>query len=216
MRIEVVSVNATDGGAEMILTLELSDGEGHSEKRRLLLFTEQYFELGLSRGAIVSEEQLDEMERLSGVCVAMRKGNELLSYSPSSRRRLVSRLRSKGIDRESAEAAAARLEETGMIDERADVERAVRSYLKKLWGRRRIKQELIAKGYGSECVGAALEELDDEALVENCVKLVRKKYRELPQDPDEAKKMIAALARYGYTYGEIREALRALAEDGDL
>lgn len=213
MRIEITSVNATGNGAEMVLTVQISDGEGRSEKRRLLLFTEQYFELGLSRGAILSEEQLDEMERLSGTCVAVRKGSDLLSYSPSSKRRLVSRLRAKGIDRESAENAAERLEELGAINENADVERAVRGYLNKLWGRSRIRKELAAKGYSEKYVIEHLSQIDEDALIDNCIALIKKKYRAVPTTPDEKKKMIAALVRYGYTYPEIKQAINRITCD---
>lgn len=213
MRIEITSVNATGNGAEMVLTVQISDGEGRSEKRKLLLFTEQYFELGLSRGAILSEEQLDEMERLSGVCVAVRKGSDLLSYSPSSRRRLVSRLRAKGIDRESAESAAERLEEIGAINENADVERAVRGYLNKLWGRSRIRKELAAKGYSEKYINEHLSHIDEDTLIDNCATLISKKYRTVPVSPDEKKKMIAALLRYGYSYSEIKQALERISSD---
>lgn len=214
MRIEIISVNAVDGGAEMVLTVQISDENEHSEKRKLLIFTEQYFEHGLARGSLLDEEELDELERLSGVCVAVRKGGELLSYSPSSKRRLVSRLRAKGIDRESAEGAAERLLEMGAIDERGDAMRATRSYLKKLWGRRRIRQELIAKGYESEYIDAALAEIDEEQLVENCAELIGRKDGSIPSTPEGNKKMIAALVRYGYSYAEIRRAIELVSNTG--
>ena len=46
MKIEIISVSAHSEGAEMLLTLRISDSNGNSERRKLLLFTEKYLELG--------------------------------------------------------------------------------------------------------------------------------------------------------------------------
>ena len=133
MKIEIISVNALGEGAEMLICVAITGESGMSEKRKFLLFTEQYLELGLYRGAVIDVDTFERIEEMSKRCVAMRKGSDLLSYSSSSRVRLAWRLRQKGIDRESAEDAARRLEELGLIDEEADVESLVTTCLKKLW-----------------------------------------------------------------------------------
>ena len=144
MKIEIISVNALGEGAEMLIGVAITGDSGMNEKRKFLLFTEQYLELGLCRGAVIDADTFDKLEEMSKRCVAMRKGSDLLAYSSSSRVRLAQRLRQKGIDRESAEDAARRLEELGLIDEEADVESLVTACLKKLWGKKRIYRELCA------------------------------------------------------------------------
>jgi hypothetical protein len=134
MKIEIISVSALGEGAEMVVTVSIGDGADKKERRKLLLFTEQYLELGIRKGSLIDEEMFDRLEKLSEECRAIRKGSDLLSYSSSSRARLVQRLRSKGFDKENAQNAAERLEKIGLIDERADVERHVDACLKKLWG----------------------------------------------------------------------------------
>ncbi len=196
----------------MLLTVKISDGGGGSEKRKLLLFTEQYLDLGFHKGTVLNEEEFDALEVLSEKCAAMRKGSELLSYSPSSRVRLAQRLRQKGIDRENAEYAAEQLEGLGLINEELDVRRAVQSCLKKLWGKKRIYRELTAKGYGRDVISRELEEIDDEILVYNCVALFKKKHKTFPSDPETQKKIIASLVRYGYSFSEIKEALRIIEQ----
>ena len=208
MDIKIVSVNAMSEGAEILLTVSISNGEGRAEKRKLLIFTEQYLELGLSRGAFIDEDTFDKLERMSRQCKAMKKGSELLAYSASSERRLIQRLKSKGIDKESAEFAAARLKSMGAINEGLDVERAINSCLKKLWGEKRIYSDLSAKGYEREYIVSALAEIEPEVFEENCALLLKKKYRTLPTDPAEEKKMIASLVRYGYSFAEIKKAMQ--------
>lgn len=210
MKIEIISVSALDEGAEILLTVKISDGEGRGEKRKLLLFTEQYLEMGLCRGAAIDSDTFDELERMSRECKAIRKGTDLLAYSASSRVRLAQKLRAKGIDKKSAENAAERLQRLGVINEQADVERLVHSDLKKLWGKKRIYSDLSAKGYDREIISLELEKIDAEAFVENCRALFVKKYKKMPTDPAEQKKIVASLVRYGYSFSEIRQALQNL------
>lgn len=206
MRIEIISVNAMSEGDEVLLTLQISDESGKKERRKLLLFTNRYLELGLMKGSVLSEDVFDELEELSRECLAIRKGSELLSYSSSSRKRLVQRLRNKGIDGESAERAADHLVEVGAINEELDVERQVDMCLRKLWGKRRIYQELLAKGYEREHILVALDGVNDEQMVKNCALLLKKKHRTIPNDSSVRKKIAGSLARYGYTLEQIKRA----------
>ena len=210
MKIEVISVSALSEGAEMLVTVAISNGEGRAEKRKFLLFTEQYLGLGIRKGSLIDEVTFDKLEELAKSCRAIKKGPDLLFYSASSRVRLAQRLRSKGIDKESADSAAEHLQKLGLINEKADVERQVTSCLKKLWGRKRIYRELCAKGYSAEIVGTNISLIDEETMVQNCATLIRKKYRVIPDEPNERKKVVASLVRYGYTFSEIKEAFRTI------
>ena len=210
MKIEVISVSALSDGAEILVTVAISNGEGSAEKRKFLLFTEQYLELGIRKGSLIDEAIFEELEKLAKSCRAIKKGTDLLFYSSSSRVRLAQRLRSKGIDGESAENAAEHLQKLGLINEKADVERQVASCLKKLWGKKRIYRELCAKGYDSDIVSFNISLIDEKALTQNCVMLIRKKYRVLPREQNEVKKMVASLMRYGYTFSEIKKAIEII------
>ncbi len=190
----------------MLLTLQLSDDNGRRERRKFLLFTNQYLELGLKKGAILDEDAFDEIERCSKECLAIRKGTELLSYSSSSKKRLIGRLRNKGIDRESAEIAVSHLASVGAINEESDVERQVDLCLKKLWGKKRIYNELLVKGYEKEYILSALENITKEQMIENCVLLINKKHKTIPEGSDVRKKIVGSLVRYGYTFDEIKFA----------
>jgi len=207
MKIEIISVNALDEGAEILLTIKISDGEGRVQKKKLMLFTEQYIELGLSRRKEIDAETFDMIEEMSKKCRAVKKGSDLLSYSASSRVRLASRLRAKGIDKESANEAAELLQRLGAINERADVERLVQLGLKKLWGKKRIFTDITAKGYDRDIISDELNRIDSDIFAQNCRLLFVKKYKKMPDDPAEQKKIIAALMRYGYSFAEIKQAV---------
>ena len=84
MRIEIISVSSIDDGAEVLLTVKFTDGVGeHSSKRKLLLFTDKYLELGLRKGSVIDEETFDMLENASNVCRAIKKE---ASFSPIPRR----------------------------------------------------------------------------------------------------------------------------------
>ena len=196
----------------MLLTLQISDDAENRERRKFLIFTNQYLELGIKKGSLLDEDTFDEIEKLSKDCMAIRKGINLLSYSPSSRNRLVQRLRNKGIEKESAENAASHLAEIGVINEELDIDAQVDLCLRKLWGKRRIYQELLAKGYKKESIYSSLESITKEQMIENCVLLLQKKHRTIPSDSAIRKKIVGSLSRYGYTFDEIKCAFEIVLD----
>lgn len=204
MKIEIISVSAVSEGAEMLITLQISGDDGNRERRKMLLFTNQYLELGLRKGMLIDENAFNELEKCSKECLAIRKGSDLLSYSSSSKKRLIHRLRNKGIDKESAENAAQYLEDVGAINEESEVENQVDMCLRKLFGKKRIYRELLAKGYKSEHISNALASITEEQLIENCATLLQKKHKTIPDDPGVRKKIAGSLARYGYGFYEIK------------
>lgn len=200
----------------MLLTLQISDDAGNKERRKLLIFTNQYLELGLRKGMILDEDTFDALEKCSRECLAIRKGSDLLAYSSSSRKRLIDRLKNKGIDRETAESAASHLAKIGAINEDLNAEHEVSSCLRKLWGKKRIYQELLAKGYEKEHIANAIEDISKDQMIENCVALFRKKHKMLPDDPNVRKKIVGSLVRYGYTFDEIKRAFEIISKETEF
>ena len=211
MRIELIAVSSLDDGAEMLLTVKITDeASGNSEKKKLSVFTEKYLELGLRRGSVIDADTFEELERISEACRAIKKGSDLLSYAASSKKQLTQKLKRRGFDSARAQEAVEYLEDVGMIDERENVRSAVASSLKKLWGRKRIYCELIRKGYDRSAVSEEIDIINIEEFVENCKRLIMKKVNEIPSDPVELKKLVNFLARYGYSFSEIKKALSEL------
>lgn len=205
LSITLTSLRAQNEGAEVVLLFRIESGE-HSEQKRLIISTEQYGEIKPKRGE-VTPEVFDVLEAAAKLYGAIRRGEGILSYSSNSARRLTQKLSQKGYDRETAERAAEILREKGFIDEKKDAEREVERCVRKLWGAARIRTHLWSKGFDKEVLSELDGMLSEVDFSENCAELIRKKYRTPPTDPAERRRMIAALARYGYSIGEIKEAI---------
>jgi SOS response regulatory protein OraA/RecX len=203
--ITIRSLHAQNEGSEIAVRVLLEQGE-HREERRLLITTEQYYELKLCRG-VISEEMFDRLEEASLLCSAIRSGEHLLSYGANSVQMLSQKLMRRGFSRDVALSAAQKLQQMGLIDEQNDLRREMEKCLRKLWGAKRIGAHLWSRGFASDAMNelpALLEEVD---FVSNCVTLIGKHYVGIPTDPDERRRMIASLSRYGYSIGEIRSAI---------
>ena len=204
----ILSVSPEGEGDTLAVTLMRSDGE----KRRLHILVEQYAELGLRRGELTSEEA-EALLEVGRLCHAIRRGISLLQYGDQSRRRLGDKLTARGISREVASAAVDYLSEKGYIREDDTARLRAEQGVRKLWGPRRIREDLRAHGFSIEATDEALEGLCEVDWTENCAAAMRKKYGEIPEDRQERKKLMAAVLRLGYDSETIRDALRMLLRE---
>ena len=206
LTITVRALRAQHDGAEVLVQVLLENGE-HREQKSLPLTMEQYCEIKPQRG-VISEEAYERIEAASQLCLALRSGENLLSYGANSVGLLTRKLMQRGYSREIATAATKRLESAGLIDEAGDVRREVEKCLRKLWGEKRISAHLWNRGFASEALADLPEILSQIDFEENCAALIRKKYGGVPTDRDELRRMTASLARYGYSIAQIRAAMR--------
>lgn len=206
LHITIRSLRAQRDGAEILVGIVFENGE-HREQKNLPLTVEQYYELKLKKGQI-SEELYDQIEQASNFCMAIRCGENLLSYGANTVQMLTQKLVRHGYRREVALTAAEHLCAQGMIDEEQDMQREVEKCLRKLWGAKRIGAHLWSRGFSTEVMAslpALLQEIDFSA---NCAALIQKYYGTVPQEPDARRKMIASLSRYGYSFSEIQSAIK--------
>ena len=210
MKIEITSVSARDGGALICLAVALSDGE-NVDRREFLLLSSQYAEIGVSKGEI-DEAAFDTISEASELCLAVRRGMNILGYGASSKRELSKKLALRGVTRDMASGAAEMLERMGYVNEREDAARFAERAVRKYWGTRRIYSELVSKGYEQGAVEFAIDTLESVDFSALCKDYIDKKCGALPETPDGRKKLFAALMRMGYTSSEIREAFRAFAD----
>ena len=210
LTITIRALRAQHEGAEMLVQLLLENGE-HQEQKSLVITTEQYCELNLTRGQI-TEEVYEKIEEAAELCRALRSGESLLSYGANSVQALTRKLIGKGYKREVAAEAAELLAGYGLIDEERDMQREVEKCLRKLWGSKRISAHLWSKGYAPETMQGLSSILEDVDFAQNCARLIQKHYGEVPADADEHRRMLASLSRYGYSLGEIREAIHLLRQ----
>ena len=178
---------------------------------------------GLFSGAELSRERLEELNAAARAAAVREKALALLSARPMSRKELVDKLtaRPRGrekeplADREMAEAAADRLEELGYLND-ADYARALAEHCAaRGYGPAKLREELYRRGVPREHWDAALEAMETPAAAIDA--FLDKKLRGTdPSDPKALKRAADALARRGFHWEDIKDALRRYGAEEDM
>lgn len=145
-------------------------------------------------------EDTDEVQREE--CARARKSAvNILSYADNTESRLREKLTAKGYSREAADDAVQYVISRGWLDERRQAEAALR-YLAgvKLYGKRRIFQELRKRGFRREIIDGC--DFDGCDFATNCLRLWEKRGK------TDDERTIAYLIRAGYSGDDIRAARR--------
>ena len=198
----ILSVRAADGGAHLLVEIACDDGTRES----LALMTARLSRM--PQVGAVSEEALAELRQEAEICAAIGAGLRCLGAGGSSKRRLVEKLRARGFDFATSSAATEELAAKGYLREEESALREAEKGMAKLWGDRRILADLQAKGYHGGALKYAEAALRTEDGAARCARLICKRRMAVPTDEGEARKLFAALMRYGYTPEEIKRALR--------
>ncbi|HTK39895.1 MAG TPA: RecX family transcriptional regulator [Patescibacteria group bacterium] len=194
-------------------------------KYRFSLDIAQVIDLGLKKGQEIDEAALAEYEQESAFGKLYARALEYCLMRPHSAREVRDYLWKKtratkyksrrtgqimereGVSTALTERVYARLEERGYIDDEAFARYWVenRNQIKGA-SRRKLSSELMQKGVSSGIIEAALSasERDDTSELAKIIAKKRNRY------PDE-QKLIAYLARQGFSYDDIKSALA----DGD-
>lgn len=208
--IEKILVRSVSESSMPSVSLQLiydNNGETSAENKVFSFFREIYGELPL-KDKELTEEEYDTIAHAAEVTAAVKKGLNLLSFSSNSEAMLAVKLRRRGVSADVAEEAAAFLSRHGYINETGDAKREVERCLRKHWGLSRIVAHLKSKGYDEQTVNDIETDLENEDFSEHCAKLIEVNYDEIPEDPHERRKLIASLARHGYTMSEIEAGIK--------
>ena len=212
MKILLYKVNPISGGEETELYVEFSSGENF-ERKKFTVSAEMFFELGFSVNFAgekeISREKCEEIAALAERHAAVKRGLSILSFGDNTKKGLANKLRNKGFSREASEEASEYLSAAGYINEAESAVLLARDMAeKKLYGERRIAAALSQKGFSREAISTAAEETEVD-FAEICRKRIEKMGgRELFAAKDTKQKAVAALLRYGFSYDDIKEALK--------
>lgn len=212
MKILLYKVNPISGGEETELYLEISSGENF-ERNKFTVSAEMFFELGFSVNFAgekeLSREKYEEITALAERHAAVKRGLSILSFGDNTKKGLAGKLRAKGFSRTAAEEAAEYLASAGYINEAESAKLLARDMAeKKLYGAKRIASALFEKGFSREAISAAADEVELD-FAEICRKRIEKMGgRELFAVKETKQKALAALLRYGFSYEDIKEALK--------
>lgn len=120
----------------------------------------------------------------------------------------------KNYSSETCEKVIADMIEFGYLDE----ERYARKYAaylikSKKHGLYKARFEMQQKGISKALTDEILGEYDKGDFIEEIVSLLQKKYSEKLNSPENIKKVVAAFARRGYSYGDIKTAIEQVRSD---
>lgn len=130
---------------------------------------------------------------------------ELLSRKPQSRRELTRKLNEWGAGPEETDAVCDRMEELGYLNEAAYAARIVEVYSARGFGEKKLRDELYRRGVPREEWDEALARVEDSTQAID--DFLQKKLTGWTGDRKQLQKVTAALARRGFSWSDIRDAL---------
>lgn len=154
-------------------------------------------------GEEITEARLAELEGRDQAWKAREAALSLLSFRPRTAAELRRRLREKGYPPEVSDACVERLGELGMVDDNSFAEMFVRDRVRlRPHGKRRLTQELRAKGVDGEMAQAAIEgvmESENATETDLARQAAAKWRRRSGEDPQASRRRLYGfLARRGF------------------
>lgn len=174
---------------------------------------QEVIDFGLYTGKELTEEEAQSLQSAARRSGLKEKALLLLSRKPQSRWELERKLAQWEASEEETAAICDRLEELGYLNDASYAFRVVRHYSAKGYGERKLRDELYRRGVSRDLWAEALEQAEEPS--EAIDAFVAKKLAGKAPDQKELKKVSDALARRGYRWSEIDEALRRYRSETD-
>ena len=179
----------------------------------MLVSEEQYERFYIDEGDIIDDEYFLKIREEMLFDNARRHAFAILASGENNKRSLVSKLHKKGFSYDLCDKIALYMENRGYINEKKQIGLLCDTFLKKKFGKIKIINELVTRGYKREEVSEfAKTELENVDFAGNCAYIIEHKYVPFPSDKEELRKMMGALMRYGYTVSDIKEAIHRITE----
>ncbi|MBR3908443.1 MAG: regulatory protein RecX [Clostridia bacterium] len=188
--------------------LSLSDG------RQVLVDNDLIFERSLKAGLEIDDKYLEELLFSSDYVRAKSRAVWYLDRSAHTEKGLYDKLVRAGFSKEACAKVIARFIEVGLLDDRRYAETLAERLIETNVSKREALQKMLSKGLPYDLAKAVLEETeaDENTQIRN---LIEKKYRNKLLAENGAKKVFDALARKGFSFGAIREALKSFIEESE-
>ena len=210
MKISVYRIQATDGGAEAEISVEIANGvESQHIKGRIsaAMLSALGLPASVKQPIFLEREKCDALFRCMKLYAAIKKGIDLLGYAKNTAKTLQYKLKRKGFSEDIAKEAVEFLSEKGYIREDEDAYYFAQTLAeRKRYGKSRIQKEMFAKGFSSETIRETLDILEVDFTEICAARLDAMGGASLFETPEDRKKITASLLRYGFSYAEIREA----------
>jgi regulatory protein len=189
----------------------------HIDGEYLLTVDEDFwFSSGYISGDEINDGDLAAFKEAAGSRLAFNSAMFSLDMRDHSEREIRQKL-SRKYDEQAVDTAVEKLLDLGLVNDRRYAELLTRElFERKKYGKNRVRSELYRKGIASDTVNEVLEEYENENESDNVqtiVDIIRKKYYNKLIDEKSRQKVVAALVRLGYSFSDIRQAMREFTSD---
>lgn len=202
------------------MTIERIEASRH-KKGRVLVFLEdgaclriteqELLDFGLRSGDELDDKTLQKLKEAAGVSNVKATAADLVGKRAMSRRDLERKLQDRGASEAEARYAAEWMEAIGAIND-ADYAAVLARHCADLgYGPQRVREKLYEKGVPRELWDDALDTLPDSAG--QIDRFLASKLRGRVPDEKEKKRLCDALARRGFSWGDIRAAWSRLGAE---
>ena len=165
----------------------------------------QVVDFALYAGKELSEEEAEALQGSAQRQQRKEKALELLARKPQSRRELEKKLAQWGAEEDEAQTVCDRMEQLGYLNDAEYAARVVRHYSAKGFGPGKLRDELYRRGVPRDLWQKAMDQAEDPA--QSIDAFVAKKLAGKTADRQTLKKVSDALARRGYRWPDINDAL---------
>ncbi len=168
---------------------------------------EVFYRAGYAQGDALPEEALAALQEETDNRYAYDRALQILSFRDHSCGELRQKLRLKGMPEAAAQYAVDRLCELELLDDtKYAFSLAEELSLRRNMGAKRILSELLQRGIDRDTANEAVDALESDER-ETIAQLLETKFQGKFEDEKGRNRTLAALARMGYAYGDIRAAL---------
>ncbi len=187
----------------------------YADGELILTITEDaVVEAGIKTGMPLDDEKLLDIERRVVLTRAKHKAYTYLSYGDMSEKKLFEKLTRAGFEKDIVKDCIESVKSQGFIDNSRYASTLARNMAQvKLYGIRRIENELKMRGISGEDIENAISELEID-FDKNIRKLIGTRFKFDATDKKSVASAVRSLMRYGYDYENIKSALyEAVSED---
>ena len=168
-------------------------------------------DFGLFTGRTLTMDEYRELSVAAERSKARARAMRMLSSRPMSKGEVAGKLMEKGEREEVSRDAADWLESIGAVNDEEYASMVVRHYAARGYGLGKIKNELFKRKIPKDLWENALGEMPDTE--EKIDRLLQARFRSRDINDKEIKKASDMLLRRGFSYEEIRSALRRFGEN---
>lgn len=163
----------------------------------------------------VDSETLEKIKFESDYVRAKSRALWYLDRMDYSEKALYNKLVEKGFSKKACSKVLAKLVELGLVDDRRYAERLCEKLIESGHSKRAALQKMLLKGVPYDLAKEILSDAESDEVA-NILSLIEKKYASKLLEPENFQKVYAALVRRGFSYSDVKTALKKYTEDLDF